>query len=393
MNISEFRSIADMSNALVVLDSKTEELRVTRQTLIHRTIAWLKARLSPNPMASAERDAAHNRFLRAIADHSGFDSGDVSRAEALLSADMLERRPLSSRRIREVIQDLEQRSTPVVRENRTTAAWMSRRGVDMRLTERFPDASIDEEEREALSANVLKAVQIAGGDGARKVDFSQASMITDRVVDEFLDDRASKIEAAARAEAQARAEALNRDDAARAGNPNRDSVAPQPDRQPLDATRDDAGHRADVHAPGVPPVAADARKTGDTPAPDRTSRKDLLRTLGKSELPGNLKSELRRLVKKGVVTDSKGLARNANQRTADWVIQNRVGRWYGEALKQHGARSRIKHGEELMASESMLRQITESITGSQNILNYPDIKTQSRALIAAHVRSEMDGRN
>ena len=263
----------------------------------------------------------------------------------------------------------------------------------MRLTERFPDASINEEERELLSAKVLKAVQAAGGDGARKVDFSQASTITDRVVDEFMDDRASNIEAAARAEAQARTEALNRDDAARTGNPDRDPAGTHAERQPLDAPGDDAGHRADVHAPGVPPAAADARETGDTPAPDRTRRKDLLRTLGKSELPGNLKSELRKLVRKGVVTDSKGLARHANRRTADWVIQNRVGRWYGEALKQHGARSRIKHGEVLMASESMLRQITESITGPENILNYPDIKSQSRALIAAHVRSEMDGRN
>ncbi|MDE0064070.1 MAG: hypothetical protein OXU72_14955, partial [Gammaproteobacteria bacterium] len=100
-----------------------------------------------------------------------------------------------------------------------------------------------------------------------------------------------------------------------------------------------------------------------------------------------------KLVTKGVITDSAGLVSHANKRTADWVMQNRVGRWYGEALKHQGARRKIKHGEELMASETMLRQITDSIAGSRNIQNYPDIKAQSRALIAAHVRSEIDGRN
>ena len=162
MNISEFRSIADMPNAVVMLDPKTDEFRVTRQTLIDRTIAWLKAKVSRSPMAGAERDAAHNRFLRAIANHSGYDSGDVSRAQALLSVELLGRRPLSSRKIREVIQDLDRRSTPTMRENRTTAAWMSHRGIDLRLAERAPDVAINEEERELLSANVHEAIQSAG---------------------------------------------------------------------------------------------------------------------------------------------------------------------------------------------------------------------------------------
>ena len=393
MNISEFRSIADMRNALVVLDSRTDEIKVSRQTLIHRTIAWLKAKVSPNPMAGAERDAAHNRFLRAIADHSGYDSGDVSRARALLTVDLLERKPLSSRRVREVIQDLDRRSTPAMRENRTTAAWMSRRGIDMRLAERAPDAAINEEERESLSANVYEAVHSAGRDGARKVDFSQASTITNAIVDAFLDDRSAKAEAAARAQVPVREQAAGRNESARPMEREPGPVETRPQMPAPGAVTDGAGHQAAVQPAGTPTVAAEARTTGDAGAPNRATRKELLRTLGKTEFPGNVKSELKKLVTKGVITDPAGLVNHANRRTADWVMQNRVGRWYGEALKHQGARRKIKHGEELMASETMLRQITDSIVGSTNIQNYPDIKAQSRALIAAHVRSEIDGRN
>ena len=145
----------------------------------------------------------------------------------------------------------------------------------------------------------------------------------------------------------------------------------------------DGGHRAGDH----PAVAAEAGTTGNAGAPNPATRKELLRTLGKTAFPGNVKSELKKLVSKGVITDSAGLVGHANKRSADWVMQNRVGRWYGEALKQQGARRKIKHGEELMVSEALLRQITDSIVGSTDIANYPDIKARSRALIAAHVRT------
>ena len=381
-----------MPNALVHLDSNTEEIKVTRQTLIHRAVAWIREKVSPNPMAGAERDAAHNRFLRAIADHSGYDSGDVDRAQALLTVDLFERRPLSSRRVREVIQDLDSRSTPAMRENRTTSAWMSQRGVDLRLAERAPDVSINENERESLSANVREAIHVAGRDGARKVEYPQASTITNRVVDGFLDERAARIEAAARAEAQARAEAPVQDGAAPVTDRERESAGIQAEPQPPVAAAGGAGDRAGVSPAATPTAGVEAGATGKAGAPDRAARKDLLRLLGKSELPGNLKAEIRKLVKKGDITDSAGLVSTANKRTAAWVQDNRVGRWYGEALKQQGARRKIKHGEELMVSDAMLRQLTESIVKSKEILSYPDVKTQSRALIADHVRREMGGR-
>ena len=393
MNISEFRSIANMQNALVFLDSKTEEVRVTRQTLFNRTIAWLKAKISPNPMAGAERDAAHNRFLRAIADHSGYNSSDVSRAESLLSVDLLERKPLTSRRIREVIQDLEARSTPATRENRTTAAWMSRRGIDLRLAERAHDVTITEAEKDVLSAKIYDAIQTAGGDGRSKVDFSQALTITNQAVDEFLDERAAKTEASAREEAAARSATLSRPDVALATDRESDSAASQSFLRQGAVAAGDVDNRSGFGTAGSPAGAPEARGPGLTGEQRRATAKDLLRTLATSKLPGNLKSKLTKLIKSDEITDRAELVKHANRQTADWIMEKRVGRWYGEALKQLGARTKIKHGEQLMASEAMLEQVTESIVGSEEILSYADVKARSRALIAAHVRSEMDGRN
>lgn len=395
MNISEFRSIGGMRNALVVLDSKTDEIKVTPQTLIRRTVAWLKARISPSPMAAAERDAAHNRFLRAIANHSGYDRGDVSRAEALLSVDVLERKPLSSRRIREVIQDLDQRSTPTLRENRTTAVWMSSRGVDLRLAERAPGVSLSEPDREALAAKVQQAIHAAGGEGARRVDFNAASAVTNQAVDGFLDARAARIEAAARAQAleRSRAQAPEQGGSAQLAGREGDATAPPADPPPLGAAAGAAGLGADDQPAPAPPMAAETSAADHPAPPDRATRKDLLRTLGKAKLPGKLKPALRKLIKNGGIRDAAELARKANEGTADWVMNNRVGKWYGEALMQQGARGKIKHGEELMASSAMLRRVTESIAGAKDVLNYSDVKSQSRALIAAHVRSEIDGRN
>ena len=192
MNISEFRNVAAIHDARVVLDSRTDELKVRPQTFFHRAVDWIREKISPNPLAGTERDVAHNRFLRAIADYSGYDSADVSRAKALLSADVLERRPLTSRRVREVIGDLDQRSTPAMRENRSTVAWMSTRGVDVRLREKAEGAELDQEEREMIGGRIDRAIHAAGGDGQRKVDVSEATRITHGVVDGFLSEKAAR---------------------------------------------------------------------------------------------------------------------------------------------------------------------------------------------------------
>lgn len=380
MNISEFRSVAAIRDARVVLDSATDELKVRPQTFFHRAVDWIREKISPNPLAGTERDVAHNRFLRAIANYSGYDSADVSRAEALLSVDVLERRPLTSRRIREVIEDLDQRSTPQLRENRTTVAWMSTRGVDARLGEHAGGAELGEGERELVAGRIDRAIHAAGGDGRRKVEVSEATKITNGVVDSFLSERAAKAEA----EAHARAEELARRQAAEAGAA--ETVAASPRAGPTDPqTLTAAAVAPDRAEPPTSPIAAVEPQRAE-PA----SQKELVRLVNAAKLPGKLPSELRKLIKSGSITSRAGLAKAANQRTADWAMERRVGRWYGDALKRQGARSRIRNNEELMASTRMLDEIARSIKGATGLLTWSDAKQQARAVIDAHVRNEIN---
>lgn len=382
MNISEFRNVAEGGNARVYLDSRTDELKVRRQTFLNRAVDWVRARISKNPLEATERDAAHGRFLRAIADYSGYDGGDISRAEALLSTDVIARKPLSSRRIREVLDDLDSRSSEATRDNRTKAAWMSRRRVAEQL--RAHGTEVDESERELIADRVKQAVQAAGGHGQRSIAFHEAAIVTDRVVADFVAERSGRAEAQSQARASvqqdtdpgatATSAAVLDTGSGPAAGPNTDSLS-----APAQATgRDIASATA---APTDSPPAVVER------GPERP--KDLLRLLGAAKLPGNVKSEVRKLVKSGTVTDRSSLAAHANRRTAEWVRENRIGRWYAQAQKHRGVGDRVRHGQMLMAPKSMLDAVARSITGSEDIVAYPAVKDRARALIAQYVSNEV----
>ena len=372
MNISDFRDVARLGNARVYLDTASDEIRVRRQTFLNRAVDWVRGRISRNPLEGTERDAAHNRFLRAIADHSGYDGGDVSRAEALLSTDVIARKPLSARRIREVLHDLDGRSSQAMRDNRTTVAWMATRGVDERLRELGAEA--DEGEREVLADRIGRSVHAAGRDGGRTVGFVEANAVTSAVVGGFLAERTARAEA----RADLRAPAGDGADA-------RESTA--------GAAAADAGSAS----PTAPPsergsASVEAHRTAPPqPAMPRSppSRKDLLRQLGAAKLPRKVKGEVRKLVRSGAVADRPSLARHANRRTAEWVRENRIGRWYAEAQKHRGIDVRPRQGGTLMAPTEMLNAVARSITGSEDIVAYPAVKAQARALIAQHVGNEI----
>ena len=391
MSISEFRTVGQMRNAHVFLDSGTDRLKVRRQDVFHRAVNWIREKVAPNPLARTEQEAVHNRFLRAIAGSLAYDRGDVSRAEALLSVDLLEGKPLSSRRIREVIQDLDGRSTEAMRENRTTVAWMSGRGVEERLREQDAVAAVSDDEREMLAGRVGEAIHAAGGDGRRRVEFAEASKLTHGVVDEFLQTKAD--EARAAAEARVRAEAEARAQAEAEARARAETAAAAVARRGVD-TQPTPRSRAATAAPSGKAAreSAQTRATGavgEARQPEPASRKQLQGTLRKAKLPGAVRAVLTKLIKTGEIADRNSLARRGNRQTADWVMENRVGRWYGEAQERVGARKHIKDGEMLMASTTMLREVRESIASAEELLAYPDVKSQARALIAEHARSEV----
>ena len=382
MSLAAFRSLGQIRDGRVLLDTKSDELRVRRQTFMNRAVDWIRERVSPNPLAKTERTVPLNRFLRAIAQSPAYDSGDVSRAEAMLSVDLLNGKPLTTRRIAAVIEDLDGRSTPTMRDNRTTATWMATRGVEQRLREQSAEAP-SEAEGSALGGRIERAIHQAGGDGRRKVSFNEASAITHGVVDAFLAERAAT-RAEAAAEARAAAQALERTQTSEASGQEPDATAPTIQPPGLRQQRPPDGSNATTAA--TSPTTA-----GIAVAPVRTahaSRGELLRELRNAKLPAKVSSALRQLVKSGKVTDRAALAKRANEHTAAWVLDNRVGRWYGQALKKAGARRKIRHGEELMASTRMLETVRRSIVEADQLVAYADVKVQARALIADHVRTE-----
>lgn len=379
MSITAFRRLGAIPDARVLLDVNRDELTTRRRTFLNRVVDWVRGKVAPEANAGAARMVPHNRFLRAIAESPAYDAGDVSRAEALLSVDVLDGKALTTRRIVEVLDDLDGRSTQADRDNRTTAAWMSSRGVDERLRA-LSAGELSEEDRRVVASRVTRAIAEAGGAGVRAVGFERAVSITAGVVDEFLAETqrttavsVPPVEAAPADEVASPTEASARAD--------------EPD---VTAAVADTAH-ADEPAPGDPPPAAvpmasvrawPGRAKGVRP-------KDLLRELDGAKLPRVVAKDIRRLVKAGSVADRADLARRANQRTAAWVLENRVGRWYGEALKRAGARRKIRHGEPLMASSRMLDKVNRSIVEADRLLPYAEVKGQARALIADHVGGEI----
>ena len=107
-------------------------------------------------------------------------------------------------------------------------------------------------------------------------------------------------------------------------------------------------------------------------------------------MPGEIAKHLRKLIGAGEIVDSDGLAKQGNQRTAEWVVENRVGRWYVEALKDKGARRMAAREGTVSVPGSLLSAVAKSIADSPVLKNYPDVKVQSRDLIAMHVRQEID---
>lgn len=436
------------------LDADSDRIKLSRDNFLGRVVSWIKARIAPDPMADAVRDAAHNRFLQAISDHSGYSAADVSRAEALLSVDLVHRKSLSARRVREVLGELDGASTETVRQNRVWAAGMSGDWVDRRLAVEEPTVALDDASRRRLGEDVKAAIEAAGEYGRRPVTAGEANQIAEEVVGRFLKDRA----------------AASTDDAPVA-SPSGPSASSPPPTAALDAARGGDGvagqsgaavvavdqpEHADVSAAGAskalisspellalpeaehggldpesvaaakskalaqPKAAvpgkggsggaeatglagADAGKVsaggpegagaldGQRPpvkaagvrGSDAQSKAELQEALRGVELPGPVKSSLLAAVNSGEVDGIRDLARRSNEKLADWVMQNRVGQWYREALRAN--RAEVRGALTQTPSGDLLLAVSNHMSRASQWLDYGTVKVELRRLIGAQV--------
>ena len=358
MNIEDFRAAADRPNAVVEVDLKSARVKVRDNHVFNRAITWLRRRFSPSSSRDAATGAAHNRFLQAIADRrSGYDSGDVNRARELLTDDVLERKPLSSRRIREVLDDLDGRSSATTRINRRVAAYFhDELGITNTLAAR--DLAADSQDEQADSAVSNDSGETGGG---------PPSLADDPDVSATTSESGTAREGVM-------AETLT--------HPS-----------PAESTQGTAvPEAAKARAPGARRTARRqaARTEVGTTVQERASAKQLTRELAKAKLPGEVAKHLKTLIGAREIVDSDGLAKHGNKRTAEWVVENRVGRWYVEALKDKGAKRKAAREGTVSVPGSLLNAVAKSIADSPVLKTYPDIKVHSRDLIAVHVRQEID---
>ena len=358
MNIEGFRAAADRPNAVVEVDLKSARVEVRDNHVFHRAITWLRRRFSPSSSRDTATGAVHNRFLQAIADRrSGYDSGDVDRARELLADDVLERKPLSSRRIREVLDDLDGRSSATTRINRRVAAYFhDELGITNTLAAR--DLAADSRDEQAGSAEFTDPGEAGTGPPSLAADPGVSATTS----------------GSGTAREEVMAETLTH---------------PSPAESTQGAAVPEA---AKARAPGARRTARRqaARTEVGTTVQERASARQLTRELARAKLPGEVVKHLKTLIGAREIVDSDGLAKHGNQRTAEWVVENRVGRWYVEALKDKGVKRKAAREGTVSVPGSLLSAVAKSIADSPVLKNYPDIKVHSRDLIAAHVRQELD---
>ena len=249
---------------------------------------------------------------------------------------------------------------------------MGSRNQVQRLRARAPDLELTAPQRGLLEERIREAIRIRTVDGVRVIQFAEAAEITHSKVDEYVEEKAAQ--AQRRAEALARAQAESEAEAVRSKPVARGAAKKS---------------RTGAEASSAPdPLSAKAIRPESRQQP--LSPKALRRILDGVELKGKAKPQLKKLIKSGEITNGAALARHANRMTAEWVQRNRLANWYAEAEQNLGVRGKVKDGEMISFPEVMAHQVTQMITGSPDILDWPDVKAMARDLISAHARSETE---
>ena len=389
MNIDGFRSVADRPNAVVTVDLKSAQLKVRNNHVFNRAISWLRRRISSDPSRDLAMDAARNRFLQAIGDRrSGYDSADVSRARDLLADDIGNHRPLSSRRIREVLDDLDRRSSAATRVNRRVAVAYSE------ATGRPATLALRDLVAEARNEGAADTLSLYGDEPTAPVAIPETgSAQDDEVTEPRIRPSLDRYEPAA----SAFVPETGRD---REDEMTEPLIPPAPPK--ITATRHtstDATVRAAVPEAGTAaasavqrtdqPRAADA-EVGAT-ARQSVKPRDLTRELARAKLPGEVSKYLKKQIGNRNIADSGELARLGNKRLAEWVMENRVGQWYLQARKDKGVKRMAQRDGTVSVPSSLVNDVARSISDSPVLKHYPDVKVHARALVAAHVRRELSG--
>ncbi len=370
-DIQDFRAVASsVERGILRLDAESDGVKVSGGTWLGRAVAWIKERISPDPLARTSQEAAHGRFLQAIANYAGYTDRDVSRAEALLTTDLLQGKPLSTRRVREVLGELDAQSTQAKQQNRVLAEGLVSR-IDRRLDELGIVADLDDRNRARLADGIRSAIDQAGQGGGRALTAGEAMRIGDEATDAFLKARAVNL-----ADPATRNTSLNKDGGEPAGSAGAPGVAAAPS--------------ASTQAPGTgvgvsfndDPTYVDVSPEG--------RKKALLGELAAAQLPKGAARLVEARVKADSIRDIDALALHANQAAAKWVDEKLVDGWYKDALQAQADAARkagidIKKALPQKPSEDLKVHISKVLLNAQEIRPWPEVESQAKGMVDVHV--------
>ena len=122
INFQAFKQIADVRrDAIILVNTDTGNLQVKDNNVFNRAITWIRNRFSPDPVRQqTEREAAHNSFLRAVGSDIRYQD-QAGWLQDQLGGDASLKIPLTTRRVREIVSEMNNRTTEAHRNSRLTA--------------------------------------------------------------------------------------------------------------------------------------------------------------------------------------------------------------------------------------------------------------------------------
>ena len=414
VSFQDFRNIAETRrDATISVNQSSGNLQVRDNHVLNRLITWVRNKISPrDPVRQqTERESAYNRFLGAVGKEIRYRD-QLGWVEDQLGADAYVKKPLTSRRVGEIMHQLDTRTTDAHRNTLVTAHYMAGREgsnhFDNTLSQKLGgrtmlqdlDFKFSPKERAALSQKVYDAVMEAGADGRNDVGQAEGSAVTERVIDAELDRHEALIISAkntARQAGEQTAQKAREIDAERPRpKPEMDSAAAARTGQnamPVAGTSGAARgvrnllSRITRRSTGASGTSGATAATGTTRAKGATGTtaapqtKDLLNELKQADLPRAVRTDMKKSIKAGGIKSFDAFVKQTNEKTYAWVRDNRFGKWYYDALKDSG----VRVGNEVTVPIPLDEKVEQLISRSPYPVRYADVKVNVRREIDAYI--------
>lgn len=401
VNLQAFRQLAEARrNDILTVDINSGELKTSSNNIFRRAISWLRQKTGGSVREQTERHAAYNGFLRGLNDSVYYDRNDIASIEGRLRDELLAGKPLSTRRVKQLLTELDTpqtgRMNPVnYHENRVAAHYLSGRDggsyLSRTLQEKIAErAALNEaayevgaEHKEKLAQRIYESVMAAGGpdpdDPSTRVTPQRGFVIAERLVDEFLDAEELRHANLGAPPAGMPVEESETGSAALTQEP-----VPGPASGAGAQARDFAVEARSEQAPEQQAAAGEKQAQDVSPAgaaAQDATRADMEKTLSRqldaAGLPDKVRKQVRQALADGRIKSASDLTRTGNDKTAQWVQNNRVEQWYREGLKQNG----VAVPKQLKVPPQLARRIAGDIRGAPDLVAYHDVKARARAQV------------